>query len=197
MAVAAYGLFQIDHSAASAGAADDQAVWSMTLQRPVRFPYITSYLAFRELPVLLELIDQVRKAGRLADVMLVDGSGILHPRRAGIATMLGIVAELPTIGVTKKRLSGTVDLDGFRAGQLRPVWVDGRQLGWALRPGSGSRKPLFISPGHRASIASCHELFTSMTGAWCARRLPGPIHFADRLSRRAAGLFPLAVAVGD
>ena len=54
------------------------------LNQPHSFPYITSYLAFRELPILLELLDEVRAAGRLAELLLVDGSGILHQRHAGI-----------------------------------------------------------------------------------------------------------------
>ena len=61
---------------------------------PVPFPYITSYLTFRELPLLAELIEEVRAQGRLAAVVLVDGTGVLHPRRAGIATNLGVVTGL-------------------------------------------------------------------------------------------------------
>ena len=80
-----------------------QVVWSTTVRRGIGFPYITSYLAFRELPILLSLLKVVREAGRMADVLLVDGSGILHPRRAGVASHLGVVASVPTIGVTKKQ----------------------------------------------------------------------------------------------
>ncbi len=74
--VAAYALVEV---------ATGELLWSTTIRRPVRFPYITSYLTFRELPLLVELIDEVRGRDRIAPVVLVDGTGILHPRQAGIA----------------------------------------------------------------------------------------------------------------
>ena len=67
-------------------------VWSTTVRRRVTFPYISTYLSFREIPILLDLLDEVRAAGRMAEVLLVDGSGILHHRHAGIASHLGVVA---------------------------------------------------------------------------------------------------------
>ena len=81
--VAAYALVET---------AGGRLVWSTTIRRPVRFPYITSYLTFRELPLLAALVEEVRDEGRLAPVVLVDGTGVLHPRRAGIASHLGVVA---------------------------------------------------------------------------------------------------------
>ena len=63
-----------------AGCPDDgRLLWSKTIRHEIRFPYITSFLTFRELPILLELLDEVRAAGQLAPLLLVDGSGILHP----------------------------------------------------------------------------------------------------------------------
>jgi deoxyribonuclease V len=123
-----------------------QLAWSITVERPVAFPYITSYLAFRELPILLELVDQVRAAGRLADVLLVDGSGILHQRRAGIATHLGIAASVSTVGVTKKLLCGRVAPDDLGPLESRPVEHEDRVIGVAIRPTAGSRRPIFVSP---------------------------------------------------
>ncbi len=78
--VAAYALVEV---------ATGELLWSTTIRRAVRFPYISSYLTFRELPLLIELIDEVRAQDRIAPVILVDGTGILHPRRAGIASSLG------------------------------------------------------------------------------------------------------------
>jgi deoxyribonuclease V len=78
-----------------------QLAWSHVIRRPVRFPYISTYLSFREIPILLDLLDEVRAAGRLTRIVLVDGAGVLHPRRAGIASHLGVLAGLTTIGVTK------------------------------------------------------------------------------------------------
>jgi len=171
--VAAYALVE---------SATGRLAWSTTIRRPVGFPYITSYLAFRELPVLLDLVDAVRAAGRLAGVVLVDGSGMLHPRQAGIATHLGVVARLPTIGVTKKRLCGRVDLEGLEPEESRPVVFEGRPLGVALRPTSGSRRPIFVSPGHRVDLAFAELVVRRLL---VGRRLPEPLYWADRLSRAA------------
>jgi deoxyribonuclease V len=155
-------------------------VWSTTLRRPVVFPYISTYLSFREMPILLDLLDEVQAADRLAEVLMVDGSGILHHRHAGIASHLGVVASLPTIGVTKKLLCGQVDIRDMAPGESRPVVHEDQLIGLALRPTSGSLRPIFVSPGHRVDVAFCEQLVRQlMTG----RRLPAPIYWADRLSR--------------
>ena len=158
-------------------------VWSTTIRSAIRFPYITSFLAFRELPLLLELLDEVRDHDRQADVLLVDGSGIMHPRHAGIATHLGIATDIPTVGVTKKLLCGQVDLSSLPCGEPRPVVHDGRTLGVALRPVESSRRPLFVSPGHLIDVPTAAQLVRRLlTG----RRLPEPTYWADRLSRAQA-----------
>ncbi len=158
-------------------------VWSTTVRRPIHFPYISTYLTFRELPILLELVDEVRRADRLSEVLLVDGTGILHPRGAGIASHLGVTAGLPTIGVTKKLLCGQVDLEGMGPGESRPVVHADELVGMALRPTAGSRRPIFISPGHRTDVAFSETIARNLlTG----RRLPEPLYWADRLSRVAA-----------
>ena len=170
--VAAYALVETDSG---------RMVWSKVVRRRVVFPYISTFLTFRELPILLDLIDEVRSAGQLSDVLLVDGSGILHPRHAGVATHLGVVAAMPTVGVTKKLLCGQVEIEGMRPEESRPVLYEERPLGTALRPTSGSRRPIFISPGHRVDLPFSERLVRSvLTG----HRLPEPIYWADRLSRR-------------
>ncbi|NQT41381.1 MAG: endonuclease V [Planctomycetes bacterium] len=158
-------------------------IWSTTVRRRVIFPYISTFLAFRELPLLLDLLDEVRSAGRLADLVLVDGSGILHPHTAGIATHLGVVTSLPTVGVTKKLLCGDVRISGLGAGQSRPVIMDGQPRGVAIRATEGSRRPIFVSPGHRTTVAQAEAVVRRLL---CGRRLPEPLYWADRLSRSAA-----------
>ena len=116
----------------------------------------------------------------MAEIVLVDGSGILHHRHAGIASHLGVVASLPTIGVTKKLLCGRVDLSAMGPGESRPVVHEDQLIGAALRPTAGSLRPIFLSPGHRVDLAFCERLWRQLlTG----RRLPEPIYWADRLSR--------------
>jgi deoxyribonuclease V len=171
--VAAYALVELEGA---------RLAWSTTIRRRVVFPYVTSYLTFREMPILLELLEEVRAAGRLADVLLVDGSGILHPRHAGIATHLGVAGGIATIGVTKKLLCGSVDLAHMEPEASRPVVHEGRVIGAALRPTAGSRRPIFVSPGHRVDLARAEWVVRRLlTG----RRLPEPLYWADRLSRAA------------
>jgi deoxyribonuclease V len=169
--VAAYALVEAETG---------RLVWSATIRRPVLFPYISTYLSFREIPLYLDLLDEVRVAGRLGEVLLVDGSGILHHRRAGIASHLGVAASIPTIGVTKKLLCGRVDIGDMAPGESRPVIHDDRLLGVALRPTAGSLRPIFISPGHRVDVSYSEQVVRHLlTG----RRLPEPLYWADRLSR--------------
>jgi deoxyribonuclease V len=160
-----------------------QIAWSHTLSQPIRFPYIPSYLAFRELPLLLALAKEVQQLRDLADVLIVDGSGIAHPRGAGIATMLGIVQGIPTIGITKKSLFGTVDLAGLEFPSERPIYEGAKRIGHATLPSEDCTKPIFVSPGFRVSVARAAELVRPFLGRY---RLPDPIYWADRLSRQAA-----------
>lgn len=155
----------------------------VTHRASVTFPYISGYLAFRELPLLLGLVDKARQEIALPPVTLVDGSGILHPRRSGIASMLGCAANIVTIGVTKKHLWGSVDREGMLSYAPRPILVDDRVQGFALLPPTRSRKPLYISPGHGIDAEQARDVVQRVMGT---RRLPIPIYWADRLSREAA-----------
>jgi deoxyribonuclease V len=172
--VAAYALVET---------ATGKLVWSTTIRRPVPFPYITSYLTFRELPLLVALIEEVRGQNRLAPVVLVDGTGVLHPRRAGIASHLGVIVGIPTIGVTKKLLCGQVDMKGLRQMESRPVMLDEEPLGVAIRPASGSLRPLFVSPGSGVDLASAARIVRAVL---VGKRLPLPLYWADRSSRQEA-----------
>ena len=180
--VAAYTLFDMR---------DGRLLWSQTFRRRLSFPYISSYLTFRELPVYLELFEGVRAADKLAEMVLVDGTGILHPRRSGIASALGVVADVATVGVTKKLLCGTVDLKDMKPFERRPVFATpadeeaAQACGVAVRTTAGSRRPLFVSPGHRVNLAVAEAVVSRfLTG----HRLPEPLYMADRLSRAAGRL---------
>lgn len=162
--------------------ASGRSVWSTTLSRRVTFPYIPGYLAFRELPVLLDLLEHVKSQQPLAELILVDGNGILHPRRAGIATHLGVATETPTIGIGKSLLCGQVNSTGMTAGDSRPVTYDGRIVGMVLKAKETSR-PIYVSPGHKIDVADGVRIARLL---FQGHRLPEPVFQADGLSRRAA-----------
>lgn len=153
---------------------------------PTPFPYISGYLTFRELPPLLQLLSEVRQRGPLAQVILVDGSGRLHPRRSGIAVALGSISGCATIGVAKHRLCGQPRLEP----QLplgRAVWHDNEWLGVATDGGFGG-STLYVSPGCGIDVLSAAAIVHAV---WIDRRGPVPIALADRISRQTARTPPL------
>jgi deoxyribonuclease V len=161
----------------------DEPAWTETAVMPAAFPYIPGYLSYRELPVHAELLRKVIDAGRVAPLLLVDGNGILHPRRTGIATQLGVLADTPTVGVSKHLLCGTVVMDdsfGERTGRV--VHRD-ETVAAALPPSPRGKHPIYISPGHRCTI----EDAVAVAVAWRkGLKLPEPIRLADALSRSVA-----------
>lgn len=160
-----------------------ELVWQTTTSRPIEFPYISTYLAFRELPLLLDVLvcssDEVQRP----DVLMVDGSGVLHPRRCGIASMLGVLADIATIGVTKTLLCGRYDDEHLRFGCPVPIELEGEELGTVILPRAGTAKPLYVSPGHRIDVTTATAVVSETIGK---HRLPEPIYWADRLSRQEA-----------
>jgi deoxyribonuclease V len=142
-------------------------------QGPIRFPYVPGLLSFREVPPLLRAFRKLRSR---PDLILCDGQGLAHPRFFGLACHLGLLLEIPTIGVAKKRLVGEhPPVPPMRGGKV-PLTYAGRRVGTVLRTRSDTR-PLFVSPGHRISIAEA--------ASWalrCAKgyRLPEPTRLADR-----------------
>lgn len=117
-------------------------------RRPTSFPYVPGLLSFREAPAVLEALD---KLDRLPDLLLCDGQGIAHPRRLGIASHLGVVTDLPSIGVAKSRLLGTHGEVPEQKGAWTPLYDGDEVIGAVLR--SRARvTPLYISIGHRVSL---------------------------------------------
>ncbi len=144
-------------------------------RRPTTFPYLPGLLSFRELPAVLEALEQLPE---LPDLLLCDGQGIAHPRRFGIASHLGLLTDIPSIGVAKTRLCGTHEEPLNQRGAWTPLWADGAIIGAVLRTRIGV-KPLYISPGHRISLATAMQYVM----ACCTRyRLPETTRHAHRLA---------------
>lgn len=144
-------------------------------RRPTEFPYIPGLLSFRELPAVLEALAQLREP---ADLLLCDGQGIAHPRRLGIASHLGLLTDLPSIGVGKTRLCGTGEEPPEQRGQWSPLRVRQEIIGAIVRTRPGA-KPLYISSGHRISL----ETAIGYVMGCCTRyRLPETTRQAHRLA---------------
>ncbi len=139
-------------------------------------PYVPGYLSFREIPVLLEAYEKLQV---LPDVWLVDGAGIAHPRRIGLAAHFGVLLDVPAVGVAKSRLVGRHDDLPAEKGSRVPLEDEktGEVIGAVLRSRMGV-KPLFVSPGHRVSIETAPEVVLSC----CTRyRLPEPTRAAHNM----------------
>jgi deoxyribonuclease V len=141
------------------------------------FPYIPGLLSFREAPVLTAALAGLR---RRPDVVLVDGQGIAHPRGLGLASHLGVLLDLPTIGVAKTRLVGEGSEPDSKAGSSSPLFWEGKVVGLLLRTRE-KVKVLYLSPGHRLTLEECREI---VLGCVTRYRLPLPLRRADILSRR-------------
>ena len=146
------------------------------VKEPLAFPYVPGLLAFREVPVLARAFQQLE---RTPDLLLVDGHGLSHPRRFGLACHLGLLLDLPTIGVAKSRLVGRHDEPPAQAGG-RAELRDGPDLiGLVLRTRDGV-SPVYVSVGHRIGLQEAAEWVLRLCRGY---RLPEPTRLADQLSK--------------
>ena len=145
---------------------------------PTAMPYIPGLLSFRELPALFAALEMLKAQ---PDLAFVDGHGIAHPRRLGIAAHFGVATGLPSIGVGKKILVGEprMALHDMR-GAFTPLRDKQEQIGWLLRSKVGCL-PLIVSPGHRVAMPSAPELVMRYVTTY---RLPEPTRLADRIASR-------------
>ncbi|MCY1155204.1 MAG: endonuclease V [Thermoproteota archaeon] len=119
-----------------------QLVESVDVQTIVKYPYVPGLLMLREAEPIFYTLKLLKNS---YDLLLIDGHGLLHPRRCGLACYIGVSLDKPTIGVAKSRLCGTVRPDGF-------VELDGEILGYAIS------KKLYISVGHRVTLKTAITL---------------------------------------
>jgi deoxyribonuclease V len=148
-----------------------------TSVRQLSFPYVPGYLAFREGSAILAALEKLQLK---PDLILVDGQGIAHPRGMGIASYLGVLTGIPTIGCAKSRLVGEHDEPGLKKGDWSPLRFRDKTVGAVLRTRDNTR-PLFISPGHKIDLPSSIGLALACTSAY---RIPEPLRCADMLSKR-------------
>jgi deoxyribonuclease V len=141
-----------------------------------KFPYVPTYLAFREIPLIEPLMDLIDDQM----ILMYDGNGILHPQRFGITSQVGVVFDVPTIGVAKKLLCGEI-LPWPPKGASR-ITLDGKLVGHALL-GERSGKPVYVSAGHRVSPEQAKAIAIQLL----KYRVPEPTrvaHIAAEAARR-------------
>lgn len=156
----------------------------------VAFPYVPGLLSFRELPALLPALESLEG---VPDLIFVDGQGLAHPRYFGLASHLGVLTGIPTIGCAKSRLVGEAGAPGPEVGDWEPLLYGNRTVGAVLRT-RRAVKPLYVSVGHLVDLPTSLRM---VLGCLRGYRLPEPQRkahaAADALKREAkAGRMPAA-----
>ncbi|MEU4149011.1 endonuclease V [Streptomyces sp. NPDC026659] len=166
-------------------AATLETVAESTAVGRVSFPYIPGLLAFREIPTLLAALSQLPCPPGL---LVCDGYGLAHPRRFGLACHLGVLTDLPAMGVAKNPFTFTHPEPAAPRGSTAPLLDGAEEVGQALRTRDGV-KPVYVSAGHRVTLPAAVAHTLALTPKY---RLPETTRRADALCRRA-----LREAVGE
>ncbi len=148
------------------------------VQSETKFPYIPGLLSFREIPALLECFEKLKIKNVIPDVVMVDGQGIAHPRRLGIAAHFGVLSGIPTLGCAKSILYGKYDVPenvGDESPLLDPKI--GERIGTVIKSKKRSN-PLIISPGHKMSVEDSLEITKKCLKDY---KLPEPTRLAHDL----------------
>jgi len=153
-----------------------EVVEVQVVEEMIDFPYVPGLLSFREAPVIVAACERLTL---VPDLILVDGQGVAHPRRCGLASHLGLLLDVPTIGCAKSILCGRHDTLAEAPGEFAELRHNGDAIGVALRT-KARVKPVYVSIGHKIDLPSAVAWVTR-----CCRgyRLPEP----TRLAHQAAG----------
>lgn len=135
-------------------------------------PYQSGFLMYTEGPCMIKALKQLKEE---PDLIFVDGHGIAHPRKAGLACYIGVKMGLPTIGIAKKVLVGKYK-EPESEKEAAPLSINGEQAGWVLKPGK-SFSPIFVSPGHLVSLESSLKLTLKFLKT---HKLPEPLFQAHK-----------------
>jgi deoxyribonuclease V len=148
-----------------------EVIETVSSESEIKYPYIPGLFILREAGPILQTLKLITKSFQL---LLVDGHGVLHPRKCGLACFIGISINHPTIGVAKSLLCGNLRSDNF-------VSHKGEILGYALKPNNNSKKVVYVSVGHKISLPTSIELVKTITKI--NHYIPEPLRVADKLSR--------------
>ncbi len=150
-----------------------EQIESNTIKVEIDFPYIPTFLAFRELKPMLRAIKGID-----SDVYMVDSQGLAHPRRAGLASHLGVIIDKPTIGVAKSRLCGEAEEPDSEKGSYSLLRDDGEVIGAVVRTRTNV-KPVYVSIGHRVNLDRAIEITLESSPKY---KIPEPIRAAHKLA---------------
>jgi len=141
----------------------------------ITFPYVPGLLSFREAPLILAAFEKITA---VPDLVMVDGQGIAHPRRIGLASHLGLCLGIPTIGCAKSRLCGECEEPDSERGSRTELMDNGEVIGAAVRTRAGV-KPVYVSTGHMIDLESAIKWVLA-----CGRgyRLPEPTRLAHQVA---------------
>lgn len=159
-------------------AKDLSIVEKVVVTKEVKFPYIPGLLSFRETPALIEAFRLLKNE---PDVIFIDGQGIAHPRFFGIASHIGVIYDIPTIGVAKRTLVGEADFIPQKKGEFSPLRFKGKIVGALLCTVDG-QKPVVVSVGHKITLIQAIELVKKFSLGF---RIPEPTRLAHILVNEA------------
>ncbi len=154
-----------------------EKIGTITRKSDVKFPYISTYLSFREGPLLIDLIKDVEEK---PDLIMVDGNGVMHPKGIGLASHVGVLLDIPTIGVAKSKLCGKqmneVDDDNTQS----RIELNGKLIGYALLSSDRAKKPIYVSSGHKVSVETALKIVKDH----CKYKIPEPIRKAHIIANK-------------
>lgn len=150
---------------------DLKVIETVKIKDEINFPYFPNFLFFREGPSIIRSYFKLRIN---PDVILIDGHGIAHPLKLGVASHIGVSINKPTIGIAKNKLIG--EIENFENG-IAKLYFKGKQVGWAVKRMKYS--PIFISPGHMVSIETSLEIAKK-----CLKnsKIPEPLRIAHEIA---------------
>lgn len=148
---------------------DMNVVEKVVAKKKANFPYVPGFLAYREGPAIIDAFSELKQR---PDLMLVDGNGVLHPRRFGLACYVGLALDIPTIGVAKSLLVGEE-----KGGS---IIVEGKVLGKKIEPKKHA-KPIYVSQGHKVSLDTAQEITKRLIIK--PHKLPEPLHLAHKFAK--------------
>ena len=132
------------------------------------FPYIPTYFAYREYPIVEKLMNNLDEK---PSIIMFDGNGILHPYGCGLASYAGLKLKYPSIGVAKTKLFGKI--------KDKSVFNNDRKIGQEIYS-NRAKKPIYVSPGHRISHETCNKIVKQMQ----KNKQPEPLRLAHQLSKK-------------